>query len=132
MNIGAAVSLHSSDRIAIKSGVTPKIPILYGVGTADIMSNGEPRSSLVRKMYERTPVAKAYANILNANHYEPTSKDNRWLPYTISMFDCHLKDSKYACAHVYGSSYSDPCSLCKCHEEIRLKKCIHANEPEFI
>jgi len=103
-------------------------PIFFGTGTKD---HTVPDWS-VRLWYDSVSgQPKVFANIEGAEHGEPEQKD-RWLPYTISMLNCHILGQSYDCENVYGTSTADPCSLCTCPDFIPTSVCKHKNEPDFM
>ncbi|GMH92399.1 hypothetical protein TrVE_jg3630 [Triparma verrucosa] len=116
-NIGAAVALHP-----VYVAGSSKVPILYGTGSNDTVV---PPSS-VKPQYDATQgVAKVYANIEGATHFEPnTVPPNRWTDYTKAFFDCHLSDSEEGCDVIFGSGENSLCS-----GEVAMTECIFDGAP---
>jgi hypothetical protein len=86
--------------------------MLFGAGSSDYITWASSVRSAYRKV--KSGVPKVFAEIKGANHHEPTTGPNRWMPYVTGMFDCHIQDDKSACEAVYGTSTYEPCSLCTC------------------
>ena len=124
LNIGAAVALHPVWR-----ATQPKVPIFYGTGSSD---TSVPPNHVLRA-YQRTlsGVAKVFAEITGAEHGEPYDGPDRWLPYTVAFFECHLQQRAFSCEKVDGTSTEEPCSLCTCPSYIPTTGCRHAHEPPF-
>jgi len=85
----------------------------------------------VEKAYkeDKSGLPKVFAVIKGANHHECSSGPDRWEPYVVSMFNCHIHGDHEDCENVYGTSTEKPCSLCTCPDTIPMTKCIHENEP---
>ncbi len=49
-------------------------------------------------MYNKTEsVPAVYAEMKNAGHLSFNSEDQKWAPYVIAMYDCHLKGNEKGC-----------------------------------
>lgn len=107
-----------------------QIPIFFGAGSSDWITWNASVHNAYHKV--KSGVPKAFAEIKGANHHEPTTGANRWMPYVISMFDCHINDKQSDCENIYGTSTYEPCSLCTCPGTIPMKHCEHENEPTGI
>jgi predicted dienelactone hydrolase len=126
-NIGAAAALHPQVQKPIPKYpiANPLIPIMFTTGSADPLVS----DSSVKDVYEQvTGVAKVFADVSGAGHFEPTLLGkNRLNGYIIAMFDCHIKAQMPQCQKVYGA---DDDSLCVNHTaSIPIEDCAHANGP---
>lgn len=86
------------------------MPIFYATGSKDTIV---PPSG-VWNIYEQTKVAgRVFAEIDGATHLEPNTLggQNRWTPYIINMFNCHIKKQEDDCYKIYGQK-SSPANLC--------------------
>jgi len=122
-NIGAAVALHPQTA-PLQPISNSLVPIFFGTGSRDsVVSPGSVKSA-----YSKTSgVAKVFAEISGANHFEPMTSPpgpNRHTPYAIAMFDCHLKGNKAQCGKVYTKSRGALCS-----GKVKMTDCEHASEP---
>jgi len=114
-NIGAAVALHP----AYVTG-SSLVPIFYGTGSKDTIVP----ASQVKPQYQDTHgVAKVYANIEGATHFEPaTVGPNRWTDYVAAMFGCYLYDMPEACNTVFGEGDG---TLCSGKDPMPMTECKH-------
>lgn len=102
-NVGAAVTLHP-----VYVTGSSNVPIMFGTGSNDTVV---PPSS-VKPQYDATNgVAKVYANIEGATHFEPnTVPPNRWTDYSATFFDCYLLGLEDRCDIIFGSLEDSLCS----------------------
>ena len=103
-NIAAAVALHPVSFPFSQ----PKIPIFFGTGSKDTIV---PPAGPV-EMYKMTKQSgKVLAEIRGATHFEPnTIGPNRWTPFVVDMFDCHIKHQSDSCDKMYGTGAGALCS----------------------
>ena len=71
---------------------------------------------------------KAFIIASEADHGLPKNENGPWIGYSISFFNCHLHDSYRDCVAIYGTSESNPCSLCSCPEVVDPVTCLTDQE----
>ena len=103
-NIATAVALHPVSFPFFQ----PKIPVFFGTGSADVIV---PPSGPVLAYKATKKSGKVLAEIKGATHFEPnTIGRNRWTPFVIAMFDCHIKRQSEQCDKIYGTGEGALCS----------------------
>jgi predicted dienelactone hydrolase len=124
-NIGVAAALHPQVRKPIPKFpiANPLVPIMFTTGSSDPLVS----DSSVKDVYEQvTGVAKVFADVEGAGHFEPTrTGKNRLNGHIVAMFDCHIKGQLPQCEKVYGSNSDSLCVTVS----VPLEECAHANEP---
>lgn len=133
-NISAAVALHPQITSPSKlfSINSPLVPVFYGTGSKD--TTVDPNS--VSAAYEQTwSVPKVFAEIEGAVHDEPMCDCDSWVspgsqrftPYVIAFFDCHVKGVATQCSKIYGSG-----SESLCFGSVGMTMCKTGNAPASI
>lgn len=97
--IRAVVGLHPATEL---TGTAPKevqVPTFLATGTRDSICP----ALTVRLGYDMLASrTKIYANLVGANHHEPTTGPDRWRPYVNAFLRCHLRGDRGACDVVEG------------------------------
>jgi hypothetical protein len=62
--------------------------MFFGAGSSDYIVWASSVHSAYKKV--KSGIPKVFAEIKGANHHEPTTGPNRWMPYVTSMFNCHI------------------------------------------
>lgn len=84
---------------------------MFTTGSADDMVNPD---WVLDKYNMTTGVDKAFFSTTDVGHSYIASDDEQLSTYDAYFFKCHLLNDDYSCSAIYGSTTSDPCSMCDC------------------
>ena len=87
------------------------VPIMFTSGSDDDMV----KPKIPQGKYDKTTgVPKVFAEKTGVGHSWIATDAEQWSTYSIYFFNCYLLKDETSCEAIYGSSTSDPCSLCNC------------------